>query len=246
MNQINFRIKHLQETMSTNEDVKIAAVSGEDEGFAVLAARQTAGKGRQGKQWISPEGNMYLSFLLRPNCPMVDVGFYAFVTALAVCDAVLEFVPNADIQLKWPNDVLVDGKKISGILLESSPAPNGVVEWLVIGAGINVKHSPSTASYPTTSLAEAGKQVVSVQQVVESFLRHFDYWRQALSEKGFVAIRSAWLEKAKKGPLGVHLADKTLFGEFEDLDENGKLILKLADGSKHSIAAGDIFFNERQ
>lgn len=241
---MKYRLKSIQETDSTNEEVKKAAIAGEAEGFVVQSVIQTAGKGRSGRSWSSPEGNLYVSLLLRPNCVVADAGFHTFITALAVYDAVREFLPNAKTEIKWPNDVLVEDKKISGILLESSPSENGLVEWLVIGVGINVRHYPSASNHPATSLAEVGGRDIDVGLALESFLKRFAYWYGVLSEKGFAEIRAEWLKRARKGHITARLPQETVSGEFEDLDNSGQLILKLADGSKRSIAAGDVFFGE--
>ena len=126
---MDWRIRQLAETSSTNDEAKRAAEAGEDEGLVVWALKQTAGRGRHGRLWESPEGNIYCSVLLRPDCDARHAGHYSFVAALALADTVHEFLPNAAVTLKWPNDVLVDGKKISGILLES-PAAARLIGWL--------------------------------------------------------------------------------------------------------------------
>ncbi len=148
-----FRLRQVAVTASTNEDAKQAAIDGEAEGLVVQALRQTAGRGRQGRVWESPEGNLYMSVLLRPACGPQAAGHYSFVAALAVFDTVRAFLPQAEVLLKWPNDVLVNGKKISGLLLEAAPVENGRMDWLVLGIGVNVLHHPENALYPTTSLA---------------------------------------------------------------------------------------------
>src|SRR5271163_1347566 len=117
-----WRIKKLDTATSTNDEVKHGAASSESEGFVVWALRQTAGRGRYGRTWESPEGNLYASILLRPACDMKQAAHYGFAAALALHDTVQVLAPQTKITLKWPNDVLADGKKISGILLETSSA----------------------------------------------------------------------------------------------------------------------------
>ncbi|NTU77616.1 MAG: biotin--[acetyl-CoA-carboxylase] ligase, partial [Alphaproteobacteria bacterium] len=234
--------RQLEATASTNEDAKAAALAGEAEGLVIQALRQTSGRGRQGRGWESPEGNFYASVLLRPRCAPREAGFYSFIAALAVSDAVRSFLPRAEIQLKWPNDVLVGGKKISGVLLEASPVDKDAVAWLVIGMGVNVRQHPENGLYPATSLAAEGAGGASVDKVLERLLESLERWREAFLQDGFASIRKAWLEQAKRGPIVARLPHETVEGAFEGLDENGRLILQLADGAKRAIAAGDVFF----
>ncbi len=247
-----FHICRLAETASTNDDAKRAAKSGEAEGLVIQALRQTAGKGRQGRAWESPEGNLYMSVLLRPCCSPQEAGLYTFVTALAVYDAVRVFLPQADIALKWPNDVLVNGKKICGILLEAAPVEYGLVDWLVIGIGVNVEHYPENPLYPVTSLMNEvarfntssleGAGTVTVAETMERVLLKFLEWKQVMLTEGFASVRAAWLGRAKKGPIEARLPNETVRGEFKSLDEHGRLIINLPDSSERAIAAGDVFF----
>lgn len=241
MTVLHHRIRQLPITPSTNADAIRAAESGEAEGLVIQALRQTAGKGRRGRTWESPEGNVYASALLRPRCPAEQAGYCGFAAALAIYDAVRAFLPDADIKLKWPNDVLVSGKKISGILLEAAPVENGIIEWLVVGVGVNVLHHPELALYPATSLKAEGADI-SVQQVLGEFLRGLSHWKERLQREGFAAIREAWLAKAKTGKMVVRQSGEDIEGTFSGIDLTGHLILKLADGSERIISTGDAFF----
>ena len=235
-----WRIKKLDETTSTNDDAKNAAAANEPEGFVAWALRQTAGRGRYGRTWESPEGNLYISLLLRPGCDTAHAPRYGFVAALAVHDTVHSLLPQSSVTLKWPNDVLVDGKKISGMLLEASSAPNGRIFWLVVGIGLNVASHPEDALYPSTSLEERGASSVELEEILEMLLDRFYYWKKLLEEEGFKPVHDAWLEAAQKGRLSVRMPDQTIEGEFVTLDALGNLVLRLKDGSKKTIAAGDV------
>ncbi len=237
-----FRVRALNATASTNEDVKKAAQSGEAEGFVIKAKSQKAGRGRRGSVWESPEGNLYVSVLLRPKVNAAQAALYGFATALAVQDALHKAAPGLATKLKWPNDVLVHHKKICGILLETSGEKNGALDWLVIGAGVNVARCPETASYPATSLAAEGFSV-EVDDVLEAFLTNLDRWRQTLERDGFRPVRRAWTASAKAGPLTVRTAGTEKKGVFSGLDDKGRLILRLADGTETFIEAGDVFFS---
>lgn len=242
-----YRLRSVPVTASTNADLQQAAEAGEPEGLVIRAMRQTAGRGRQGREWDSPEGNLYASILLRPACSLREVGCYSFIAALAVHDTIAAFLPPEGIQLKWPNDVLVKGGKISGILLESSPAAADGVAWLVIGIGVNVLHCPDQALYPTTSLALESRacgmqEMPSVDAVFARLLESFEARRQQFLRHGFAPIRQDWLARAKTGAITARLPHETVEGQFCGLDEQGALILRLADGRERAIAAGDIFF----
>ena len=236
-----FHVRCLDVTQSTNDDAKKAAQEGEAEGLVIQALRQTAGRGRQGRTWESPHGNLYFSILLRPNCTPVEAGYFSFAAALAIHDAVLDLLPSASLQFKWPNDVLIDGKKVGGILLESSLVENKLVEWLVIGVGINVAHHPKTALYLTTSLIEEGAEP-DVDKALTAFLYNFNHWRLTLKHDGFSPVRRAWLADAKIGPMTVRTPQGDVQGDFAGLDEKGSLIMRLANGAEKVIEAGDVFF----
>ena len=146
-----WRVRELDATSSTNDDVKKAAEAGEAEGLVVVAKRQTAGRGRHGRVWESPEGNLYCSMLLRPADMQATGAFYSFVAALALRDTVAALLPGAAVTLKWPNDVLVGGRKIAGILLEGGP------QWLVIGIGLNVPPCAPRGALPGHIAGGAGR-----------------------------------------------------------------------------------------
>ncbi len=238
-----FRVHTKALTESTNDDAKQAALAGEAEGYVVRALRQTAGRGRHGRVWESPEGNLYISVLLRPRATPQQVSFYSFAASTAVLDAVLAVKPDAQVQLKWPNDVLIAGKKISGVLLEAAPVQNGIVDWLVVGVGINIASHPAESMYPVTSLRSEGVSATA-EEVLEHFLTSFDQWHMTLRYDGFRPIRRAWLADAKLGAMTVRIGAEELSGTFGGLDERGGLILRLPDGGRRVIEAGDVFYKE--
>lgn len=234
-NDINWIVRELAITGSTNDDAKRAAEAGEPEGLVFRALRQTAGRGRHGRTWESPEGNLYCSLLLRPSGQKKDIGQYSFVASLALCDTVREHAPKASITLKWPNDVLLNGKKVSGILLESGEG------WLVCGMGLNFQHHPENALYPATSLAAEGAAKTELKSVLDMLLARFAHWYGIMQSKGFAPIRDAWLAHAEKRRMTVKLPDGAVEGVFAGLDANGALRLRLADGAERAIATGDVF-----
>ena len=237
-----YKLRQVPVTASTNEDAKRAAETGEAEGLVIQALCQTAGRGRQGRAWESPEGNLHASVLLRPCCSSQEAGYYSFVIALAVADTVRTFLPKAAVELKWPNDALVNGKKISGILLEASPVAKDTVGWLVIGVGINIKHHLDKGLFPATSLTAEGVKDPDVSKALEALLERFFHWRGVLLKEGFALIRSAWMAQAKGGPIVARLPQETIEGEFAGLNAQGHLILRLRDGTERAITVGDVFF----
>ncbi len=216
------------------------ARSGVTEDLWLRAERQRGGRGRQGREWVSPAGNFYGSTLvrLRPTDPPAPT--LAFTAAIALDETVGLFLPDdvrERLSLKWPNDLLFAGAKLAGILLERAD------EAVVVGIGVNLAVHPDLPDRATTSLAAHGCAVppeVFAETLAEAFARWLSRWRS----EGFQPIRRRWLERAH--PLGTalttRLPDSTaLDGLFEGLESDGALILRLAEGERHVIHAGDVF-----
>jgi BirA family transcriptional regulator, biotin operon repressor / biotin---[acetyl-CoA-carboxylase] ligase len=227
---------------STNEEAKRRAREGAAEGLLVWGREQLAGRGRRGRSFASPPGNLYMSVLLRPEQSAVEAAQLSFAAALAVGEAAASLLPDATrLRYKWPNDVLIDGRKLSGVLLESQASSEGGLEWLVIGMGVNLASHPEGLEFPAISLRAAGA-VVTVEAmlvaVAERFLFWYEHWRRA----GFASLREPWLARAQGlgGDIRVRLQGGELFGRFAGLDEEGALLLEDAAGRRR-IAAGDIF-----
>ncbi|NKD76499.1 biotin--[acetyl-CoA-carboxylase] ligase [Haematospirillum sp. H1815] len=235
-----WRLVFLRETDSTNEEIKRRRNSDPGEGFVIVAGSQTAGRGRRGRSWESPEGNLFLSVRLQQSARGVaDSASLSFIAALALSDAFSRMSPALDVTLKWPNDVLVSGAKVSGILLETD------TPWIIVGVGVNVLHRPQVipTNYLVTSLAERGVSVSALD--VASFFCHALYIRlQQWREEGFAPIRRAWKAKAcgLGGSVVANLPDGlSVCGIFSDLDADGALVLHNEAG-QHRIFAADVFF----
>jgi BirA family biotin operon repressor/biotin-[acetyl-CoA-carboxylase] ligase len=243
-----YRLVVLDTVDSTNEEAKRLAALGEaeaEDGTLVWARQQTAGRGRLGRQWFSPEGNLSCSLIARPEVPAKEAVQLGFVAALAIYDAISRIAkPGQQIHCKWPNDVLLENKKVAGILLESEAAGDAVPAWIVLGVGINIAHHPSDTDFPATSLSAEGCRGVSVIDVLEAFGRHFLTWTNRWLNDGFPPIREHWLHRAMGlgEDIQVRLEDRTLSGRFSSLDEDGVLILETPDGTSQRITAGDVFF----
>lgn len=227
---------------STNDEAKRLAREGAAEGLVVSARRQSAGRGRRGRSWVSPEGNLYASLVLRPRAAAAATAQLGFVAALGIADAVAELAPGIALGCKWPNDVLANGKKLSGILLEAEMAAGEQPDFVVLGIGINLVSSPRETSYPATSLAEEGINAVAPEAMLAAFVAHFAGWLARWRDAGFAPVREAWRQRAVGlgKTIEVRLAHDTIAGRFVDLDGEGALVLGLAEGDRR-IAAGDIF-----
>ena len=230
---------------STNDEAKSMAEDGAADGTIVRAASQTAGRGRNGRIWVSEEGNLYFSLLVRPNCAAQTAVQLSFVTAIALAETLLDQLPaETGVTCKWPNDVLVGGKKIAGMLLETAPLGGGLLDWLVIGIGLNVASHPSDVMYPATSVHAAGATDTTADEVLADFCQRFARWRAVWMREGFGPVRERWVGLA--AGLGeeicVRLASETQSGVFDGLDEHGALILLRGNGERMTITAGDVFF----
>ena len=235
-----YRLVCLDTVESTNDEVKRLAEDGAaDEWTLVWARAQTAGRGRRGRSWDSPEGNLYCSLLLRPACPPGQAAEIGFVAGLAIYDAIGSLVqPGLEAWCKWPNDVLLGDAKVAGVLLETLGT-----DWLVLGVGINVAHYPANTDFPATSLWEQGSPGVTGEDMLEAFCRHFLAWYNRWRAEGFGPIRAHWLQRARglDEEISVRLPGETVTGVFTGLDDDGTLILEGPDGDRR-IAAGDVFF----
>lgn len=237
-----YQVQHRKTTASTMDDVRSAAMANAAEGLVIRAEAQTGGRGRRGRVWFSPPGNLYVSMLLRPAMEQAAMGRFSFVTSLALAAALPEELDRSRVRLKWPNDVLVDDAKIAGILLESCNTPQGTA--LIIGMGVNIAQHPADAPYPTTSFAALGLGVSHTpEKLLGRFLTAFEGFRQDLTAGNFLPIRSAWLAQASGlgEAIVVRLPNQALDGRFMGIDESGCLLLQRPAGNLQRIASGEVF-----
>jgi BirA family biotin operon repressor/biotin-[acetyl-CoA-carboxylase] ligase len=210
---------------STNDEAARLADSGAPEGTVVWSREQTGGRGRRGRRWSSPLGNLYTSTILRPDCAASRAAEIGFVAALAVADMV---PAGREVRVKWPNDVLVDGGKVAGILLESAVGDGGRILHVVAGIGVNVGFAPQLPDMRYPGAALGGTVETALGKLVAALARRVGEWRRS----GFAAVRSQWLAQA--GPLGavvdVRLGEGLVRGRFAGLDHEGALLLETADG----------------
>ncbi len=292
-----FHIYHYEEVSSTNGKALDLIDRGISNETVIIADKQTEGRGRTGKNWISPEGNFYASFIINllqitslgssithwdsrlavaahlDVIPAHDAKIQCwndreslsklteltFVTALAVGNTLLSFINDSNVQYKWPNDIFVDGKKISGILLEKKSNSN----WLVIGIGINIDHAPlleatcinkllSSSVVPVTDTKiqmqvpmSHARMILQNIYILKELVTNFNNLRKQWILDGFCAIIEMWLKRAFKmnEQISVKFASKLHEGIFIDIDKGGRLVLQQKDGSLIYFDAGELFVN---
>ncbi|HXT81221.1 MAG TPA: biotin--[acetyl-CoA-carboxylase] ligase [Acetobacteraceae bacterium] len=230
-----FDVRHYETIDSTNDEIRRLMAAGAGHGTVVHADEQTAGRGRLSRVWVSRPGNLYMSILLQPDVPVARRSELSFVAAIAVADTVRALLPKqARAMLKWPNDVLVDGAKIAGILLEQ------IGDATIIGIGLDVLHAPSDVGYKTTSIAASGG-IATVDGARDILLARLEQHLQSWQQDGFAVIREAWLDRSY--PIGARLRisvqGATFEGDFAGLDPDGALLLD-DHGERRRIVAGDV------
>ncbi len=226
------------EVASTNDEIqKYCAES--DKYIVVCAKKQTAGRGRRGRSWNSCDGNLFFSMAFEYE--LQKAGELAFASSLSLLQAIKKISPEADVKLKWPNDVLLNNAKVSGILLEKGPE-----KYMITGVGVNIAGSPklTDAVYKITSLAECGIKISAIE-FLRLFIESFSQNLSLLQTQGFAVLREKWLENAKnlEKEIIIRQNGKEEKGIFTGIDESAALLLKTSAGIK-KILAGDVFFEE--
>jgi BirA family biotin operon repressor/biotin-[acetyl-CoA-carboxylase] ligase len=211
----------------------------------IMARAQSQGRGRRGREWHTADGNLFATLLISRHVSAQVAARFSFHAALAVADTFRVLAPNASISVKWPNDVLLNQGKASGILLEAlGEGPTGACV-LAIGMGMNLASAPGVpdALVPPTSLAEITGRSHAPEEALAILARRFDHWLVTDAEHGFTAVREAWCTRAIGigQPITVRLPTSTVSGVFIDVDADGLLVLETTDGVQ-TIAARDVFF----
>lgn len=237
-------IEVFAEIDSTNAEARRRAEHGQSGPIWIMAERQTAGRGRRGRAWSTETGNLAATLLMTTDVTPSQAAQLSFVAALAACDLADTCLGFGAARLKWPNDVLVFGRKAVGILVESGARADGRL-WLAVGIGVNLAHAPSETERPATSFAEhmPGPAPRPID-AIEVLASRFEAWRTLWATQGFDPIAKGWALRAHG--LGerceARLANRTLVGVAEGMDPDGALRLRLDDGALERITAGDVFF----
>jgi BirA family biotin operon repressor/biotin-[acetyl-CoA-carboxylase] ligase len=242
-----YRLLRLESVDSTNAEARRRALAGEPGPLWIWSARQSQGRGRNGRQWISLHGNLFASLLIRVNAPLQTASQLALVAGIITYDTIAKLIAyegRSDLLLKWPNDVLLADEKVAGMLLENIESTAANRSVVVIGTGINLAHFPENLPQPAISLAAYGL-TVSPADALEVLARTTHEWLARWGEGyGFPTIRRAWLDRAGPTgrPLRVQVNGEEMEGSYAGLDTDGALRFRAADGVEHRIMAGDVFF----
>ena len=229
------RVIELSSVDSTNDHAKALARQGAAAGTVVFAHEQRAGRGRQGNRWVSAPGNLFMSVILRPRVAAQNVGQLSFLAGLALAN-VLSALISADICLKWPNDVLVNQKKIAGILIETEGAGGG---WAVVGIGLNIVSAPENA----IALRDARAGEKTPREMLDLIAFEISRLMTQWESQGFADIRAGWMKRAWRleGSLTARLPKGAVTGLFKGINDDGALQLQLPDGKVELIASGEVF-----
>lgn len=230
-----WRWQGFTELPSTQALLIALAEAEEPERLAIITELQTASRASRGRTWHTARGNLAVSVLLRPSEPARNAGQWALLAALALLQALEAFAPPGRLSLKWPNDLLIDGRKVAGILLDSRAGQDGLLDWVVIGFGANLAEAPDLGSAGTLprpcSPADAACRLIA----------RLDHWRRVRLLHGFAPVRSAWLSRAH--PRGTWLrvqgAGQDAAGAFEGLSDDGALLLATG-GRVHAFSTGTV------
>ncbi len=237
-----FDLAEFAEIGSTNGEARRRAEAGAPGPLWLRAGIQTAGRGRRGRDWVSPEGNLFATLMIRPRMTAAEAARLSFAAALAVAEVLDAFVAPERVRFKWPNDVQLDGAKVCGILLESAAHAEGPVDWLAVGIGVNLANHPHLDEPKTIALADVAPPPTpgdALTRLAAAFAR----WLAAYETRGFEALRDPWLARARglgEG-LTVRLPREELQGRFTGIDEEGALLLE-THGKPRKITAGEVFF----
>ncbi len=240
-----WRLEEYAALASTSDTCIARAKAGEAAGLAVMAGQQTEGRGSRGRQWVSAPGNLALSVLLRPDIKAAESGVFALLAGIGVAEGLKEFLPGGVFMLKWPNDVLLGGAKLAGLLIDAAPVQDRI-DWLVIGIGVNILHRPEIPGRSTTAMAEHGARV-EAPAVGEAVLERLTHWLGILAEYGAVRIIQDWLSRAH--PVGTLLEVKTqhrtVTGAFAGLSPAGELLLSV-ENRIEKFSTGEILLGTRE
>ena len=242
-------ISYYREVDSTQELAKKLATKGSKEGTLVIAETQTAGKGRRNRNWLSPEGGIYLSIILRPEVSPSRAQIMALLAGLAAANTIRKLY-DLKAELKWPNDILVNDRKVGGVLIEIAAEPD-LINWLVVGIGLNA--NTKSASLPrelrTTAVSleeEYGRKIPRVE-LVRKLLEEVEQLYLVFKKQGSAPILEGW--KSMTNTLGVQVRvtnGEVIEGKAMDVDHDGALIVKLADGNVRRVVAGDVSLRRKR
>ncbi len=238
------KILYLDETSSTNDVAKKMAIEGSPEGTTVIAEFQTLGRGRSGRQWESPKYlGIYFSFILKPDINKELIPYITMLTGIAAAEAIKEET-DLDSRMKWPNDIIINDKKVCGILVEGSTVKDNL-EFLIVGIGVNVNNDffPGNYLYPPTSLKIEKGDAVSRENILRKLLEKIEIWYHILikqKKSSLILKRCRELSHSIGKNISIRMVNESLTGYVMDIDKTGYLILKTESGEIIKIPSGEI------
>lgn len=239
-----YSIRHYSSLESSNSlAIELARANIINHLQVILTDTQSLGRGRYGRNWQSPLGNLYFSILLKPSKAFKEVSQLSFVATIALSLALGQLNKSkVKIFHKWPNDLIINDKKISGLLLESESQLE-LVKFVVIGIGVNIVTSPAQTNYPAGNLVAEGFDLIFPKNLLNLFLDQFSIIYEKWLNFGFIPIRNLWLENSYKlnCEITVNLPDRKLIGYFRDLDKDGNLVLEVDNNQTLLISSGEVF-----
>jgi len=231
-----FRLRIHESLPSTQRLALELAERGEPEGLAILARRQSEGRGREGRIWESRAGNLHISILLRPGGPARDIAGHSLLAAVALHDAACHHAPGRALSLKWPNDLMEADAKLAGILSNAALDGQGGISHLIFGIGVNLAHAPAVEGRAVTSLGP-----IPPEDFAATLLARLSHWWNLRLVEGFAPIRAAWMERgpARGALMTLRAGDNPISGRYEGLAEDGGLILATG-GCLHVFHVGEV------
>ena len=239
---IVWRVEQFISVTSSSDLIRSRAQEGEAEGLVIVAGRQTAGRGRHGRTWISPEGNLYVSLLLRPHCRLQDAGPLALVAGLALAEACVDVgADRARLRLKWPNDLIIDELKIGGVLLEVE-SDQQEVGWVSVGIGVNVSIGPTIPGRASAALLSFLQTSITPAQLLERLLYRIKKRYRDWQESDLSVICKAWAsyQLTPGTPILVRPNSQIIDGRYVGIDSDGALLVE-TDGI-HRVTTGEVLF----
>ncbi|QYF88284.1 biotin--[acetyl-CoA-carboxylase] ligase [Brevundimonas sp. PAMC22021] len=235
----------LETVDSTNAEARRRAEAGETGPLWIAARRQSEGRGRRGRRWESDSGNLAATLLMRTARTPAEAAQVTFVAALAAAEMLDGYAGRERVSIKWPNDVMLDGVKVAGILVESGVHASGGL-WLAVGIGINLAHAPEGTERPATAIGLAGTEAPAFEAALGRLVDSVSAWQARWDQMGFQPVLDAWTDRTRglNGPCVARLGSETLEGTADGVEADGALRLRLADGTLRRISAGDVFFGE--
>jgi len=244
-NRLGKRIHYLTEVDSTNSHARRLADKGAQAGEVIIAESQTHGRGRLGRLWVSPAHvNLYLSVILRPKLPPVDAPQITLMAAVALADALAPFIPAVP-EIKWPNDILAEGRKLAGILTESACHAEAI-DFVILGVGVNINYPvesmPDAIRKRATSMISLAGASVSRENVARRLIQDLDRCYGELEEAGFQALAARWQTRfgLRGKKVRVEMTDRIIIGIARGIDRDGALLLEDSRGELQRVVAGDV------